>query len=172
MFNSRTIPEEIWAQARQLLIFYFSRRLGVQNAEDLAHKTLLAIWTREDYEFVREDDFLKVCHGFARRILREAYREHSSKYSQVELKSDLEEKIFGVKGLKGPEASAFLDQVKRCGEKILEPQEWRLIESAIKRTEDDEPASGKVRIKLHRVRKKLAEITGWTKKQANGESEV
>src|ERR1051325_7270350 len=101
MFNSRTIPTELWAQARQSLIYFFSRRLGMQNAEDLAHQTLLAIWIREDYEFSELEDFGKVCFGFAKNILKEGIRENLSVSGQIEIDQDIENVLSDVKGLKG-----------------------------------------------------------------------
>src|SRR5579871_1348020 len=74
MPNCRSMPPEVWAHARECLIFYFSRRHPRSDAEDLAQETLLALWNREDYEFDREEDFLKVCYGFARHVLQEGYR--------------------------------------------------------------------------------------------------
>src|SRR5579864_726204 len=75
MANCRSISPEAWAHARESLVFYFSRRHARSDAEDLAQETLLAVWNREDYEFEKEEDFLKVCYGFARRILLEGYRD-------------------------------------------------------------------------------------------------
>src|SRR5215813_13323562 len=74
MPNCRSISPEAWAHARESLIFYFSSRHGRFDAEDLAHETLLAIWNREDYEFEKEEDCLKVCRGFAERVSRQGFR--------------------------------------------------------------------------------------------------
>jgi len=166
MFNSRSIPTELWANARDRLIFYFSRRLGVQNAEDLAHNTLMAIWVREDYEFEREDDFLKVCYGFAKKILHEVLRE-DRKNRWIELNFDIEERSLGVKGLKGPEAPAFLEEVRRCGQEKLDAEEWALIEAIVNRDQEDAPPVGRIRTQIHRTRRKLASITGWEMKGNN-----
>jgi DNA-directed RNA polymerase specialized sigma24 family protein len=168
MFNSRNIPNELWAQARQVLIFYFTRRFGIQNAEDLAQDTLLAIWTREDYEFAEREDFLKVCFGFARNILKEGYRENLKVSGEIEIDPEFEEVVPYVKGLKGPEVSAFLEQVKRCAEEELAPKDQQLLDNAIKGNEDDGPNPGNIRVRLHRIRKKLGEKTGWTKKKYPG----
>ena len=45
-------------------------RLRNGEAEDLAQETLVSICAREDYSFAKEEDFLCVCYGFARRIFR------------------------------------------------------------------------------------------------------
>jgi len=165
MFNSRSIPTELWAQARERLIFFFSRRLGLQNAEDLAHNTLLAIWTRKDFEFAQEEDFFRVVHGFARKILQEGYRNDIRNEGMLELDPDLETEVFGVRGLRGAEASTFLEEVRRHGQEKLKTEEWALIEAAANRDEDDQPVTGQIRTKVHRIRKKLAEITGWKKSE-------
>src|ERR1700743_619659 len=119
MINSHSIPKELWVHARERLIFFFSRRLGIQNAEDLAQTTLLAVWGRKDFEFEKEEEFLRVCYGFARKILKEVYRDKKNQ-EWVELDSDLEEKISGVRGLKGAEAAAFLAEVGRLGREMLD----------------------------------------------------
>src|SRR5437879_1368631 len=162
MINCRSIPTELWIEARKSLIFFFSRRLGIQNAEDLAHNTLMVIWLREDYEFAREEDFPKVCYGFARKILQEVYRDTKNREC-VELDPEIQERVLGVQGLKGPEAAAFLEEVKRYGQEMFDAEEWALIEAAANRDEDDAPATGKIRTQVHRIRKKLAKITGWGK---------
>ena len=74
MPTCRSLSPDAWEQARQALVFYFSRRHGLANAEDLAQETLAAFWKREDFEFEREEDFLRVCYAFARRILQVAVK--------------------------------------------------------------------------------------------------
>ena len=73
--NCRAIPETAWEHARRMLVFYFSRRHQGMDAEDLAQETLARLWSRDDYGFDREEDFLRVCYGFARLILQKGYRE-------------------------------------------------------------------------------------------------
>jgi hypothetical protein len=164
MLNSHSIPSELWAQARERLIFFFSRRLGLQNAEDLAHNTLLAIWVRNDFEFIEEEDFFKVCYGFARNILLEGYRDMKNQES-VELHPEMKQKILGVQGLQGSEAAAFLREVIKCGEELFDTEEWALIEAATNRDANDAPISSQHRTKMHRIRKKLAELTGWRRSE-------
>src|SRR5260370_399388 len=74
MINCRSVPPKTWEYARQALVFYFTRRHGLSDAEDLAQETLATILSREDYHFEKEEDFLKVCYGFAGHILQTARR--------------------------------------------------------------------------------------------------
>ncbi|HZI57702.1 MAG TPA: hypothetical protein VFF39_13055 [Verrucomicrobiae bacterium] len=164
MLNSHSIPPELWLRARRLLIFYFSRRHGIQKAEDLAHDTLAAVWGREDFVFEKEEDFLRVCYGFARMILHEAYRDEK-KHAWTPLDPAMEKVATDARGLKGTELSAFLREVFSAGEANMAAEEWAVIGNAIGRDEDDGPVNGKLRVKLHRARKKLAKITGWQKSE-------
>lgn len=160
MLTCRSISTELWVHARQCLIFYFSRRHGLENAEDLAQETLAALWSRDDYEFEQEPDFLKVCYGFARKILYEEYR-RKGKHAGIELNPNLQTPIQEVKGLKGTEVCVFLDEVRRRAKAELLEEEWALIENAVNRDAENHAAGGKVRVQLHRARKKLARLTGW-----------
>jgi len=163
MLTSRSIPTELWVHARNCLVFYFSRRHGIANPEDLAQETLIAVWSRDDYEIEKEEDFLKVCYGFARNILHEGYRE-SKNHVSCELDPMMESSAPGMKGLEGTELAVFLSEVCSRAEAELLREEWALIEAAVGRDADEGPASGKIRVKLHRARKKLAKITGWHNK--------
>ena len=75
MANCRSIPPAAWEHAREALIFYFSRRHGLTDAEDLAQDTLATLWSRDDDEFEKNDDFLRVCYGFARLVSQKGYRQ-------------------------------------------------------------------------------------------------
>jgi hypothetical protein len=86
-------------------------------------------------------------------------REHA------ELDPEAEHRVPGVAGLQGSEAAAFLQEVIRCGEEMLDDKDWALIGAAASRDEKDPPVAGKIRTKLHRARKKLAELTGWQKSE-------
>ena len=66
MPNCRSIPTEKWVHAHKALVHFFTRK-GVSNPEDMAQETLMTLWSREDYQFEKEDDFLKVCYGFAKK---------------------------------------------------------------------------------------------------------
>lgn len=149
-------------QARKLLIFYFLRRHGIEKAEDLAHDTLAAVWSREDYQFEKEEDFFKVCFGFARNILQEGYRDYY-KHAVSELNGNIMAPVPELRGLCGIEVPIFLDEVSRQAAQELADEELRLIQAAVKNTAHHHPSSGKIRTKLHRARKKLAKVTGWRK---------
>src|SRR5947208_4477511 len=107
MLNSHSIPPELWIRARQLLIYYFTRRHGIEKAEDLAHNTLMAVWSRQDFEFKKDEDFFRVCYGFARMISLEAYRDQK-KYAWTELDPAAEGQTSDARGLKGNELTTFL----------------------------------------------------------------
>jgi DNA-directed RNA polymerase specialized sigma24 family protein len=159
MLNCRSIPDEIWVHASKAL-FYFFRGKGVSNPEDLAQETLMTILSREDYQFEKEEDFLRVCYGFAKNILREGYRanrKHAAKESIVSVES----RVRGIQGLEGNEASVFLEEVCRRADAELQEEEWAAIQAAVARDSQDQPVEGKQRVRLYRARKKLAKLTGW-----------
>ena len=159
MPNCRSIPPETWVQASKAL-FYFFRRKCVSNPEDLAQETLMTVWSREDYQFEKEDDFLKVCYGFARKILQEGYRV-SRKHAAEELDPSVEARVRGIQGLEGNEVNVFLEEVCRRADAELQEEEWAAIRDAIDRDRQDHPVEGKQRVRLYRARKKLAKLTGW-----------
>ena len=166
MINSRSISSELWEQARQNLIFYFSRRHGITNAEDLAQETLLAILTRPDYEFAKEEDFLRVCYGFASRVSQQGYR-RLQKHANSSLETDVAAPMNYMKGMSGVEIGIFLEEVRRLGKLGLQEKEWQLIEQAAISDRAGLPDqfnlgdANNFRVYLHRARKKLIEITGW-----------
>ncbi len=141
MPNCRSSPHETWVHASKAL-FYFFRRKGVSNPEDLAQETLLTVWSREDYQFEKEDDFLKVCYGFARKILQEGYRV-SRKHAAEELDLSIESHVRRIQGLEGNEVSVFLEEVCRRADAELEEEEWAAIQAAIDRDSQDHPVEGK-----------------------------
>jgi len=167
MLNCRSISPATWECARQALIFYFSRRHGLSGAEDLAHDTLTAILSREDYHFEKEEDFLKVCYGFAAHILQAARRE-AAKYSgtaECLVRAALEAEVHG---LKGAELKVYLDELLQIGRDQLRETDWRLIDQAIVLEGDSAPSAdaasaNNARVKLHRARKKLAQLAGLQK---------
>jgi DNA-directed RNA polymerase specialized sigma24 family protein len=166
--NCRSIPQDTWEHVRQCLIFYFSRRHALSEAEDLAQETLLAVWKRMDYEFEKEEDFLRVCYAFARRILLERYR-RLQKHALVDSNTDLSAKA-GVDCLTATDMGIFLDEVLRIGKSELSEKDWKLIESAVNSVSAQDSdatttAGGNARVYLHRARKKLARLTGWRKGQ-------
>ena len=162
MLNSRSIPTDLWIYARKCLVFYFYRRHRSANAEDLAQETLMAVWSREDYRFEKEEDFLRVCYGFARHILQQGIRS-DQKHSADSLSPALEHPVQNVQGLQGHEVNVFLDEVRQRAEEELLTDEVALIENVMNRDDHDPPVASKQRVMLHRARKKLATLTGWRK---------
>lgn len=164
--NSRDIDAETWERVRQCLVFYFSRRHGLNSAEDLAQETLMTLWKREDYQFEKEEDFLRVCYGFASYVLRQGYRRE-----QVHAGKELDPKMpapsSSMNRLRGAEIGVFLEEVRRIGKLELTDSEWQVIEQAA--TADrtvllkqlNLKDANSLRVHLHRARKKLAKITGW-----------
>jgi DNA-directed RNA polymerase specialized sigma24 family protein len=161
MLNSHSISGELWVYAHKCLVFYFTRR-RCQNAEDLAQETLMTVWQREDFRFEKEEDFLKVCYGFARHILQQGYRD-VRKHAADELTPDIERPSPKVQGLQRQELQVFLGQVRSLAETDLLADELALIMEAMKRDGHGPPFSSQLRVKLHRARKKLRKITGWGK---------
>jgi len=159
MVNCRAIPMEKWVHARKVLVYFFSRK-GISNPEDLAQETLMAVWSRENYQFEKEDDFLKVCRGFANKILLEGYRVNR-KHAAEELDFSVQSRVQGIQGLEGNEVSVFLEEVCRRADAELQEEERAAIEAAIDRDREDQPVDGKQRVRLYRARKKLAKLTGW-----------
>ena len=159
MPNCRSIPAEKWIHAHKALIYFFTRR-GSLNPEDMAQETLMAVWSREDYQFEKEDDFLKVCYGFARKLLLEGYRV-GRKHAAEELDLAVESRVQSIQGLEGSEVSVFLKEVCRRADAELQEEEWATIQAAIDRDSRNDPVEGKQRVRLYRARKKLAKLTGW-----------
>jgi DNA-directed RNA polymerase specialized sigma24 family protein len=168
MVNCRSISPEAWAQARESLVFYFSRRHARSDAEDLAQETLLAIWNREDYEFDKEEDFLKICYGFARLIAKEGYRE-SQRRAADSLDPALPAPPHESNSSRSIEGRILLEKVCAIGESQLHRDEWEMIRQSL----DSDRAgmaqefkmgnANNMRVRLHRVRRKLAKLTGLDK---------
>jgi len=166
MANCRSISQDSWEHARQALVFYFSRRHGLPDAEDLAQEALATVWSRDDYEFEKEEDFLRVCYGFARLISLEGYR-RTQKHAGDELDGAAPAPAQDDGSAAKTEMRILLDQVCRVGVARLAEKDWQLILHAA----DSDRASvadalnlgdaNNVRVRLHRARKKLARLTGW-----------
>ena len=165
MANSRSISPEAWSHARESLIFYFSRRHARADAEDLAQETLLAVWNREDYEFDKEEDFLRVCYGFARHISKEGYRE-AYRQAAASVDESMPAPQHESSSARAMEARILLEKVCEIGRSQLHEKEWQIIEHA---ADSDRASMAKdlhmgdannVRVRLHRARKKLAKLTG------------
>jgi DNA-directed RNA polymerase specialized sigma24 family protein len=162
VLNCRSIPPETWTHARESLVFYFSRRHVRSDAEDLAQETLLSIWNREDYEFEKEEDFLKVCYGFARRKLQEGYRENR-RHEADAADDSLSAPQHAWGSQRATESRMLLKQVCEIGQSQLQKKEWQMIQEAASATrsqEIDTEEAGKVRVRLHRARRKLAKLVG------------
>jgi hypothetical protein len=167
MINCRSVSPKTWEYARQALVFYFTRRHGLSGAEDLAHETLATILSREDYQFEKEEDFLKVCYGFANHILKAARRETAKSVSNAQ-GSTMMSPIEKTQGLKDAEVSVYLNEVFRLGRDQLREADWQLIQQSVvldgDYAADTDPAeANSARVKLHRARKKLAKLAGWRK---------
>ena len=165
MANSRSISPEAWAHARESLVFYFSRRHARADAEDLAQETLLAVWNREDYEFDKEEDFLRVCYGFARHISEEGYRK-AHRHAGAPLDDSLAAPQHEWSSAEATEARILLEKVCEIGRSKLLDKDWRMIQQA---AELDRASMAKdlnmgdannVRVRLYRARRKLAKLTG------------
>src|SRR5271155_5638324 len=138
MPNCRSLPPSAWEQARKALVFYFSRRHGLSNAEDLAQETLAALWSRADYEFDKEEDFLRVCYGFANRISQQGYRT-TKRHATSELDLDLAATPGNrPHGLSGAEMNVMLEEVLEIGSR-MQRKDWDLIQKAAL---PDRPAGG------------------------------
>jgi len=173
MPNCRSIPPEVWEHARRALVMFFSRRHRLANAEDLAQETLAVLWSRQDFEFDREDDFLRVCYGFANKISLSGYRT-ARKYDGEALdpasrgETSCAQSSRNV-GLNPVEATLLLDQVIRIAKAGLRDQDWRLIQKVAVEEEDaptrrlDPIEANRIRVGLFRARKKLKELTRWGK---------
>lgn len=156
---------EAWAHARECLIFYFCRRHARSEAEDLAQETLLALWNREDYEFEKEEDFLKICYGFARNILHEGYRE-AERHASAPLDASVPAAPHEWSGQRATESRMLLAEVCDIGQSRLRESDWKIIQQGA--TSDrasiaEEFGMGdanNVRVRLHRARKKLAKLAG------------
>ena len=167
MINCRSVSPKTWECARQALVFYFTRRHGLSGAEDLAHETLATILGREDFQFEREEDFLRVCYGFASHVLQTARRDTARNMIDC-LDFTATAPTSEAQGLKGAELSVFLDEVFRLGKDQLRDVDWQLIQQSIvldgDRAGDSDPSgASNPRVKLHRARKKLAQLVGWRK---------
>lgn len=169
MLTCRSIPPAKWEEARQLLVFYFSRRHLHAKAEDLAQDTLVALWNRADYQFAREEDFPRICYAFARHIMMADGR-GELKHAAVELDEGLTAAPApNAFGLSSTEMTVFLREVVKVGLSKLRQGDWQIIQRCT--VPDGREASAemstaeanKVRVRLHRARKRLARLTGWKK---------
>lgn len=120
----------------------------------------MALWIREDFEFEKEEDFFKICYGFAKKVAQGAQRTQN-RQECVEFDPETPGRISSVKGLEGAEMKTFLEEVMRIGKAELEEEEWELITLATNREGEAGPVPTKLRVRMYRIRKKLAKMTGW-----------
>lgn len=151
-------------------MYFMRRERDMEDVEDLVQQTLAAIWRRDDYQFEGEDQFIRVCFGFAAFIqkahLRDQHRNIVNRGSQ-----EIAASATTTCGLNATEMEIFADQVKRVAEAKLNAEEWQTIQSALsadlgETTEVDHGILGNanaMRVRLYRVRKKLARLVGWVR---------
>jgi hypothetical protein len=166
VITCRSISSTAWAHAREALIFYFIRRHGITNAEDLAQDTLTALLSREDFEFEKEEDFLRVCYAFAMHVSQAGYRK-TRKHAGCEFDPAVHDPArrtqgLGVHTLNSAELNLLLDEVIRIGKTELNKNEWTAICAA---AEGNSLAAGsnRFRVQLFRARQKLVRLTNWRK---------
>jgi DNA-directed RNA polymerase specialized sigma24 family protein len=165
MINCRSVSPKAWEHARQALVFYFTRRHGLSGAEDLAQETLATILSREDYQFEKEEDFLKVCYGFANHMLQTARRD-AAKSACNSIDAVLEAGCAETHRLNDAEVNVYLNEILRLGRDQLRESDWQLIQQSIvldgnRGTGSDPTSDSTARVKLHRARRKLALLAGW-----------
>jgi DNA-directed RNA polymerase specialized sigma24 family protein len=164
--TSRDIDQETWKHARQCLVYYFSRR-GLADAEDLANDTLLALWVRSDYVFEREEDFLRVCYGFADNVRRQGFRQAQKDFLSLSDEQIVPAPGGSLSGLRGAEIPVFLREVQTAAEDRLRENEREYIDAVAADELTDAPtardyaAANRFRVGLHRARRKLSKLTGW-----------
>jgi DNA-directed RNA polymerase specialized sigma24 family protein len=169
MVTCRAISKAVWEQAREALVFYFERRVGFMDAEDLAQDTLAAIWRRADFEFEVEEDFPKICYAFAKRILKASLRKDKG-HLQTELQATIPAPERNLFGLNSMEMEVYLDEVMTAARSGMLEHEWRAIENraryeAYGETQPlDDRERNRLRVEFHRAKEKLTELLGRGKK--------
>jgi DNA-directed RNA polymerase specialized sigma24 family protein len=148
------------------MVVYFSRRHGVAQAEDLAQDTLTTLWAREDFLFETEDQFLRVCYGFASRILLQAYRQ-TRKHAGQPLDPAAPNHEAQAAGLMGMEVAVFVEEIGRAARSSLTERDWQLVQTLAEEDRAELSAgfdageANRFRVRLYRIRQKLTQLTGW-----------
>ncbi len=158
-----------------MLIFFFSHR-GFTNAEDLAHDTLEALWRRADYQFEKDEDFLQICHAFANRVRKAAFRK-DRRIQTAELDEQQVVARYNASAINPAEMSVLLQEVLEAGRTELNTRDWGFIRKTVleetgepDREAPGEAASGEIpsdsqmnkgRVQHHRARERLKRLTGW-----------
>jgi hypothetical protein len=141
----------------------------MSDAEDLAQTTLATVLMRDDFQFETEADFLKVCYGFASRILKEARRQRSDVPLMNSVIASLPAPAphFEQGGMSSVEASIYLREVLNIARNRFPLDDSQFLEQAAEKYLDREPLGfrnqdpNKLRVRVHRLRKKLATLVGW-----------
>jgi DNA-directed RNA polymerase specialized sigma24 family protein len=161
VIRCRDLSASSWQDARKPLIFYFGQRTGYQNAEDLTQQTFTAIWSRNP-EIQNAEDFLKLCYGFARNIVLAGLRDQRKHRAEL-----VDPATPGprrrVAGLLEAELDVFMHELETNALVSLKPDERAMIEAIMKDEMPDLSLSGRLRVKLLRLRRKFAKKTGWTR---------
>ena len=125
------IPEELWNHAIKSLTRFFGSKGCGDRVGDLVQDTLTRISGRPDYEFEKEEDFLRLCHGFARMILYEDRRRWNRNRSVVEYDDSALYGGASPKSLRGVERQLhnrkLLDLLKPC----LKDEDWKMLEDSL-----------------------------------------
>lgn len=139
----------------------------MDHADDLAQETLTAMWTR-DFEFEKEEDFLRVCYGFARRISQSGYRQ-TRKHAAAELHPNIPEPDASLKGFSSRELGVLLEDVLRIGKTQLKQTDWATIceavtsEGQLVKSQRSPLEANRFRVRLSRARQRLMRLTGLEK---------
>jgi DNA-directed RNA polymerase specialized sigma24 family protein len=166
----RDISDTMWAEAFQALVLFFRHRLAAEP-DELAQQTLVRILRRQDpYQFEKEEDFPKVCFGFAKIIWLEHCRQQK-RDSTTLLDPAMPAPAHDSGGQQATEDRIFLEEICRIGETQLKKKEWEMIQQA---ADSDRSAmaedlkmgnANNVRVQLHRVRQKLSRLIGVSKRE-------
>lgn len=151
--------EHDWAEARKRLIFYFSRR-SLMGAEDLAQETLTRLANRlrtKDSRIEGDDGFMKLVHGFARKVLLERIKPGHPPYE--ELPDEIPQTSATTRGLNSQEAGAF---VRELLDRLTEPERQLFLAAQTQSPKDLAERLripiNTLRVQLFRVRQKLREM--------------
>jgi DNA-directed RNA polymerase specialized sigma24 family protein len=151
------------------LKFYFSRRYGAHNAEDLAQDTMLAVLTRDDFQFDKEQDFLRVCYAFAKRTGKARLR-GERKHAAIDI-ADVAP-VLSAGPPNAIENGIFLREVLEAGAQCLNARQLDAVVKAAEAEADRGdlhtkfgfPDANSFRVFLHRTRRKLAEKVGYRRR--------
>jgi hypothetical protein len=127
---------------------------------------MLAVLTREDFQFEKEEDFLRVCYAFARRTGQAGHRRERKHAA-----SDIAE-VAAVLAAGAPnetENEIFLKEVLQLGEQQLTERQWQAVTRAASDRTDLHKELGfsdanAFRVFLFRARRRLAEISGYRRR--------